>query len=111
MAGTPVGASLRTVADGAPDRKPFKYRDLGSAAYISRRHALLQAGPIRMSGFFGWVSWGVIHIAFLAGYRNRFSTLLNWGVTLASRTRRERAITYGDPESARQPYTDLTPGP
>ncbi|MFE5702686.1 NAD(P)/FAD-dependent oxidoreductase [Rhodococcus koreensis] len=101
------GCIARTIEGGTQDRKPFKYRDLGSAAYIARRHALLQAGPIRMSGFLGWVSWGAIHIAFLAGYRNRFGTLLNWAVTLASRTRRERAITYGDPESARQPYTDL----
>ncbi len=106
MAGTSVDASPARSRGGTPDRKPFKYRDLGSAAYIARRHALLQAGPIRMSGFMGWVSWGVIHIAFLAGYRNRCGTLLNWGVTLASRTRRERAITYGDPQSARQPYAE-----
>ncbi|NMM88068.1 FAD-dependent oxidoreductase [Rhodococcus sp. SRB_17] len=92
------------IENGGPNGKPFKYRHLGTAAYISRRHALLQAGPIRMSGFLGWVSWGVIHIAFLAGFRNRVSTALNWGVTLASKTRRERAITYGDPETARQPY-------
>ncbi|AOW91806.1 NADH dehydrogenase [Rhodococcus sp. WMMA185] len=100
------GRIAKTVAGGKPDRKPFKYRDFGSAAYIARRHALLQAGPIRISGFAGWVSWGVIHIAFLAGYRNRFGTLLNWATTLATGSRRERAITYGDPESARQPYAD-----
>lgn len=100
-----AGAQIAArVENGRPNGKPFKYRDLGTAAYISRRHALLQAGPIRMSGFIGWVSWGVIHIAFLAGFRNRVSTALNWGVTLASKTRRERAITFGDPETARQPY-------
>lgn len=100
-----AGAQIAArVENGHPDGKPFKYRDLGTAAYISRRHALLQAGPVRLSGFIGWVSWGVIHIAFLAGFRNRVSTALNWGVTLASQTRRERAITFGDPETARQPY-------
>ncbi|WP_072689701.1 NAD(P)/FAD-dependent oxidoreductase [Rhodococcus marinonascens] len=103
------GCIARMVPGGAPDRKPFKYRNFGSAAYIARRHALLQAGPIRLSGFVGWVSWGVIHIAFLAGYRNRFGALLNWAATLATGSRRERAITYGDPESARQPYSDLSP--
>lgn len=94
----------RTVENAEPSRQPFKYRDLGTAAYISRRHALLQTGPIQLSGFLGWVSWGVIHIAFLAGFRNRAGTVLNWAVTLATKTRRERAITYGDPETARQPY-------
>jgi len=103
--GRHAGARIAaTVENGAPNRKPFKYRDLGTAAYISRRHALLQAGPVQLSGFIGWVSWGIIHIAFLAGFRNRASTVLNWGATLASKTRRERAITYGDPETARQPY-------
>ncbi|MFD9680351.1 NAD(P)/FAD-dependent oxidoreductase [Rhodococcus sp. NPDC059969] len=103
--GRHAGARIAaTVESGVPNRKPFKYRDLGTAAYISRRHALLQAGPVQLSGFIGWVSWGIIHIAFLAGFRNRASTVLNWGATLASKTRRERAITYGDPETARQPY-------
>jgi len=103
--GRHAGARIAaTVENGVPSRKPFKYRDLGTAAYISRRHALLQAGPVQLSGFIGWGSWGIIHIAFLAGFRNRASTVLNWGATLASKTRRERAITYGDPETARQPY-------
>ncbi|MGA9872204.1 MAG: NAD(P)/FAD-dependent oxidoreductase [Rhodococcus sp. (in: high G+C Gram-positive bacteria)] len=85
-------------------RKKFKYHDLGTAAYIARGHALVQAGPIRMSGLLGWLSWGVIHIAFLSGNRNRVGTLVNWAVTLATNSRRERAITYGDPETARKPY-------
>ncbi|MBY6410369.1 NAD(P)/FAD-dependent oxidoreductase [Rhodococcus sp. BP-252] len=86
-------------------RAPFKYRDLGSAAYIARGHALVQAGPLRMSGFLGWLSWGFIHIAFLSGARNRVGTLVNWAATLATNSRRERAITYGDPETARKPYS------
>ena len=67
--GRHAGARIAaTVENGVPSRKPFKYRDLGTAAYISRRHALLQAGPVQLSGFIGWVSWGIIHIAFLAGF-------------------------------------------
>lgn len=98
-AGAAIAADLSASA-----REDFKYRDLGTAAYIARGHALVQAGPLRMSGFLGWVSWGVIHIAFLAGNRNRVGTLINWAATLATGTRRERAITYGDPETARKPY-------
>ncbi|NED68842.1 NAD(P)/FAD-dependent oxidoreductase, partial [Streptomyces sp. SID10244] len=50
------------------------------------------------------LAWGVIHIAFLAGMRNRMGTVMNWSATLLTDSRRERAITYGDPETARQPY-------
>ncbi|MGB2718979.1 MAG: FAD-dependent oxidoreductase, partial [Rhodococcus sp. (in: high G+C Gram-positive bacteria)] len=101
--GRAAGAAIAADLSGSA-RKDFKYRDLGTAAYIARGHALVQAGPLRMSGFLGWVSWGVIHIAFLAGNRNRVGTLINWAATLATGTRRERAITYGDPETARKPY-------
>jgi NADH dehydrogenase len=101
--GRAAGAAIAADVSGSA-RSDFKYRDLGTAAYIARGHALVQAGPLKMSGFLGWVSWGVIHIAFLAGKRNRAGTLINWGATLLSGTRRERAITYGDPETARKPY-------
>ncbi|MGP8207830.1 MAG: NAD(P)/FAD-dependent oxidoreductase [Acidimicrobiales bacterium] len=70
----------------------FKYRDLGTAAYISRFHALVKVGPVRLSGFLGWAVWGVIHISFLAGARNRFGTLTSWTFALVFGGRRERAI-------------------
>ncbi|HEY9311152.1 NAD(P)/FAD-dependent oxidoreductase [Williamsia sp.] len=89
---------------GTAVRTPFKYRDLGSAAYVARGHALVQAGPLHLSGRLGWISWGVIHIAFLAGVRNRVGTVLNWMVTLSTNSRRERAVTFGDSRIARNPY-------
>lgn len=104
--GRHAGAMIvETIEQGARVSTPFRYRDLGSAAYIARRHAVLQAGPLHLSGFLGWAAWGVIHIAFLAGVRNRGGTLINWATTLVTGTRRERAITFGDPETARMPYT------
>ena len=51
-------ACIRHDIEGKP-RKPFRYRDLGSAAYISRGHALLQAGPIRLTGFVRLAGLGV----------------------------------------------------
>lgn len=101
--GRAASASIAADLSGSA-RKDFKYRDLGNAAYIARGHALIQAGPLRLSGFLGWLAWGVIHIAFLAGTRNRIGTVFNWAATLATGTRRERAITFGDPETARRPY-------
>ncbi|NLU82555.1 NAD(P)/FAD-dependent oxidoreductase [Rhodococcus sp. HNM0569] len=100
-----AGESIaRLLAGDATDPAPFRYRDLGSAAYIARRNAVVQAGPVALSGFVGWLAWGAVHIAFLAGVRNRMGTVSNWAVTLASGTRRERAFTFGDPETARRPY-------
>ncbi|MDL9948444.1 NAD(P)/FAD-dependent oxidoreductase [Gordonia sp. ABSL11-1] len=102
--GRHVGAVIAHIIDGGTDRAPFRYRDLGNAAYIARRHAVVESGRLQLSGYVGWVAWGIIHIAFLAGVRNRMGTVVNWGATLLTDSRRERAITYGDPETARQPY-------
>ncbi|HZZ48453.1 MAG TPA: NAD(P)/FAD-dependent oxidoreductase [Pseudonocardia sp.] len=90
-----------------PEKPPiaFRYRDLGSAAYISRGHAVLRVGKLELSGFLGWLLWGAIHIAFLAGVRNRVRTVTAWLVTLGLNRRAERAITYGNPASADQPYS------
>ena len=94
----------RRIAEPDTPASPFRYRDLGSAAYIGRGHAVLRFGPVKLSGLAGWLAWGAIHIAFLAGVRNRFATLASWLWTLAFSRRGERALTYGDPSTAEQPY-------
>jgi NADH dehydrogenase len=86
-------------------RKPYRYRDLGSAAYISRGHALLEAGPVQLAGFLGWVGWGVIHIAFLTGVQNRVSTLATWLMTIARASRTDRTFLLGSPIPPEDPYT------
>ena len=59
-------AAARILRDvGGQGRADYRYRGLGSAAYTSRGHALLQAGPVKLSGLLGWLGWGFIHIAFL----------------------------------------------
>ncbi len=113
--GLHVASCIRRELAGKP-RKPFRYRDLGTAAYIARGQALLQVGPIRMAGFFGWLAWGFIHIAFLAGIRNRLSTVGTWLVTIARASRSHRAFLLGASGLPEQRYTwttwdALTPPP
>ena len=76
-------------------RRTYRYHDLGSAAYISRGQALLQVGPVRISGFLGWLAWGFLHIAFLTGVRNRVSTVVTWLATIARASRYHRAFMLG----------------
>ena len=91
-------------------RRPYRYRDLGSAAYISRGNALLQVGPIRVAGFPGWLAWGLLHIAFLTGVSNRISTVATWLATIARTNRRHhRAFMLGDSHTnTEQRYTWAT---
>jgi NADH dehydrogenase len=91
VAAGPAGAA--PTDGGRAPVPPFKYHDLGSAAYISRGRAVLSAGPLRLGGFAGWVAWLFIHIAFLTGYRNRVGAILTWGLAFTKDSRRERAFT------------------
>jgi NADH:quinone reductase (non-electrogenic) len=79
--------------------KPFKYIDLGSAAYIARGRAVVKAGPLHLSGFTGWLVWLFIHLAFLTGFRSRLGAVLSWSVAFATSSRRERAFTLTDTDT------------
>lgn len=102
--GLHVAACVRHDISGEP-RKPYRYRDVGSAAYISHGHALLQVGPVRLAGYIGWLAWGFIHIAFLAGVQNRISTVATWLSTIARASRTDRTFILGSSTSHEQPYT------
>jgi NADH dehydrogenase len=85
--------------------KPFKYRDLGSAAYISRGHAVVSAFGLNFGGFIGWWVWLFIHIGFLTGYRNRVGAVLGWWFAFTRDLRRERTFTIDDLPAAVGAYS------
>ncbi len=97
---------IRARAEGRRHDKPFRYVDLGSAAYISRGDAVLSVGPVRVSGLLGWLGWLFIHIGFLTGYRNRVTALLTWLVTFSRGIRRERAYTLAQIDSSRDAFVE-----
>ena len=93
QSGLYAGRRVRREIEGEPNSHPFKYRDLGSAAYIARGRAVVKAGPMHLAGFPGWVVWLFIHIAFLTGFRNRISAMLTWWTAFVRDIRKERAFT------------------
>lgn len=101
QSGAHAGRAVRHSVEGRTKKpKPFKYVDLGSAAYICRGRAVVKAGPVHLSGVPGWLAWLFIHIAFLTGFRSRLGAVLSWSVVFASGARRERAFTLPDHAAA-----------
>ena len=84
----PVPASAR-----AREPEPFRYFDKGSMATISRFNAVVSVGPVRVSGFLAWLMWLGLHLLYIAGFKQRVSTLVRWGITFVSNGRSERATT------------------
>jgi NADH dehydrogenase len=60
------------------DLPPFRYRRQGILATIGRHSAVADLGWIRLTGWVAWVFWGIVHIFFLVGFRNRAAVFLNW---------------------------------
>jgi NADH:quinone reductase (non-electrogenic) len=99
-----AGRRIGHLARGEAFDKPFRYRDLGSAAYISRGRAVVSAFGLHFGGFLGWWVWLFIHIGFLTGYRNRLGAVLSWWLAFTRDLRQERTFTVDDLPVAPDPY-------
>jgi len=79
--------------DDPANRAPFKYFDKGSMATISRFSAVAKIGKLEFGGFIAWLAWLVLHLVYLVGFKNRFTTLITWFITFISHSRGQMAIT------------------
>jgi NADH:quinone reductase (non-electrogenic) len=84
--------AANTIARRLKDQpgRPFKYRDVGSAAAIGRFRAIVNFHGLRLSSFPGWVVWAFVHLTFLTGFGNRVTTLIKWTAAFIGRNRAER---------------------
>jgi NADH dehydrogenase len=91
----------RYVADAIRQRlrgaapAPFHYRHDGSLAQIGKRLAVIDFGRVRLRGARAWWIWGIAHIYFLIGLRNRLAVALNWLWIHLLDQRGARLITQG----------------
>jgi NADH dehydrogenase len=75
---------LTTNPAAAAKQKPFHYFDKGDMATIGRKAAVARiVWPFRAhwSGFIAWLTWLVVHIFFLIGFRNRWGVFRQWAYT------------------------------
>src|SRR6202012_1821022 len=67
--------------DDPTTRKPFKYFNKGSMSTISRFSAVAQVGKLEFGGFIAWLAWLGLHLLYLVGFKNRFTTVIAWFIT------------------------------
>jgi NADH:ubiquinone reductase (H+-translocating) len=80
---------------------PFRYKHAGSLAQIGKRQAVIDFGRIKLRGALAWWIWGIAHIYFLIGLRNRLSVAISWLWVYARDQRAARLITQGSSKVAR----------
>ena len=94
--GKHAAKNILRVVRGEPQR-PFRYWDRGSFAVIGRGAAVGIAWKrFQLCGYFAWLAWLAIHLAFLVGFRNRIAVLFNWAYVYATK-RRHAQIIIGPP--------------
>jgi NADH dehydrogenase len=80
------------VADTRPPG-PFRYRNLGNLATIGRKEAVVDFGRLTLTGRVAWLVWGLAHIYFLIGFRNRMAVAVDWLWSYLTYQRGARLIT------------------
>jgi NADH dehydrogenase len=83
-------------SDGSGKDEPFHYFDKGDMATIGRKAAVANIQwPFKChwSGFPAWVTWLVVHIFFLIGFRNRLAVFRQWAWTYLTFSDGARLIT------------------
>jgi len=73
-----VANVLRARIVGRLPPPQFRYRHLGNLATVGRTAAVVDFGFMRLTGLIAWFVWGLAHISFLIGFRNRFAVALHW---------------------------------
>ena len=63
-------------------------------ATVSRFQAVAKIGRIELTGFVAWLAWLLLHLLYIAGFKQQISTLLRWVISFLSTGRAERAITH-----------------
>jgi NADH:quinone reductase (non-electrogenic) len=88
-----VGRLLAARVAGKAAPPPFHYRHQGDLAAIGRRAAVVKFGRLELKGFLGWLFWGLVHIYFLVGVRDRFIVAFTWLWDYVTYQRGARLIT------------------
>jgi NADH dehydrogenase len=93
--GVYVANVIKARLRGETTTSPFRYKHAGSLAQIGKRLAVIDFGRFKLRGALAWWLWGIAHIYFLIGMRNRLSVALSWLWIHARDQRSARLITQG----------------
>ncbi len=95
--GAHVARTIRMRLRGEQTPQTFRYVHSGNLATIGRRAAVIDFGWIKVRGGLAWWLWGLAHIYFLIGVRNRLAVALSWLWIHTTGTRNACLITQGEP--------------
>jgi NADH:ubiquinone reductase (H+-translocating) len=103
--GAYVGRLICACVRGEAAPGPFRYRHQGDLATIGRKAAVVRMDHLTLTGYSAWLFWGVVHVYFLIGLRNRIAVAFSWAWDYLTFGRRARLIT--EPADVRPAEAEL----
>jgi NADH:quinone reductase (non-electrogenic) len=94
--GVHVARTIRRRLAGDSRPRAFRYMHAGDLATIGKRSAVIDFGWCKLRGWIAWWVWGLAHIYFLIGLRNRLAVALSWLWIYMSGSRSACLITQVD---------------
>ena len=91
-----MARTIRMRLRGDTQPRTFRYSHSGNLATIGKRAAVIDFGWIKVRGWIAWWIWGLAHIYFLIGVRNRLAVALSWLWIYVSGSRHACLITQGE---------------
>ena len=96
QSGRHAAATIARRLRGDAAERPFRYRDRGTMATVSRFHAVASVGRVRMSGIAAWLLWRAVHLS----RADRLQEQRFRAVQLDARVPRARTAATGDYDAA-----------
>jgi NADH:ubiquinone reductase (H+-translocating) len=94
--GMHVARTIRKRLGGDAAPRIFRYKHSGNLATIGKRAAVIDFGAVKVRGWLAWWIWGLAHIYFLIGLRNRLAVALSWLWIYFTGNRSACLITQGE---------------
>lgn len=94
-----VAKNIKARLKGKTPSKPFRYKHYGDLATIGKRAAVFDIGWLKARGRIAWWLWGIAHIYFLIGVRNRIVVAMHWLWIYFKGDRGARLITQVDTQA------------
>lgn len=94
-----VAKTIKARLKNKTTSKPFRYKHFGDLATIGKRAAVFDIGWLKARGRIAWWLWGIAHIYFLIGVRNRIVVAMHWLWIYFKGDRGARLITQVDAQA------------
>jgi NADH dehydrogenase len=90
--------------------RAFRFRNRGNTAVIGRHAAVFDFGSWRLTGWFAWILWAIVHVFLLVGFENRVLVTMHWVWRYITFQRGARLITpVPAAEPAAEPPAEAPP--